>query len=74
MTPGQIARGHRKRAKLPPELIATTVGVSVSALYTWEQDRHVPSKAHAEALDEMLGAGGEAARLDRWRAKVHGLR
>ena len=22
----------------------------------------------------MLGAGGEAARLDRWRAKVHGLR
>lgn len=62
MEAGRVLRKWRKAADISQQDLAVALGVTVTMVSRWENDRNVPTRAHAEEMDERLGSGGELVR------------
>lgn len=58
MTPGETLREYRTKARMTQRALGELVGVTHGAAALWERGRSCPTRARAEHLDEVLGAGG----------------
>lgn len=53
---------YRNAAAMTQQDLAVRLDVTVTMVSRWENDRNVPTREHAEEMDDLFEAGGELLR------------